>query len=353
MDSKELRRIERDADAQYASDVDRRRFLGSLALGAGASMIAGLGLGTSSLGNAATLSANTRIVITAPTGDIGTQVLANVLGSGATIRVIARDPSRLSAQVRERVEVVQGSHRDVSVVDQAFEGATSVFWLCPPDPHAESVMAAYVDFTRPACEAIRRHGVRRVVGISALGRGTPMAANAGYVTASLAMDDLIVGTGVDFRALTMPSFMDNIARQAAPIRDQGMFFLPIDGDRKLPAVAACDIASVAAGLLLDPSWSGSGEVPVLGPEDLSFNDMARIMSDVLGKSVRYQQVTFEVYKAGFVQRGMSDAMAQGMTDMARAKNEGLDNAVQRTHRNSTPTSFRQWCEEELRPVVLG
>jgi hypothetical protein len=49
---------------------------------------------------------------------------------------------------------------------------------------------------------------------------------------------------------------------------------------------------------------------------------------------------------------MSDAMAQGMTDMARAKNEGLDNAVQRTPQNSTPTSFREWCGEVLRPAVL-
>jgi hypothetical protein len=79
--------------------------------------------------------------------------------------------------------------------------------------------------------------------------------------------------------------------------------------------------------------------------------MASIISDVLGKPVRYQQVSFEAYKAGFVQRGMSDAMAQGMTDMARAKNEGLDNAVQRTPENSTPTRFKQWCEEELRPAV--
>ena len=38
---------------------------------------------------------------------------------------------------------------------------------------------------------------------------------------------------------------------------------------------------------------------------------------------------------------MSEAMAQGMTDMAWAKNEGLDNVVQRTSENSTPTSFRQ------------
>lgn len=358
MDSDELLCIEHNADTRDMSDLNRRRFLGGLALGAGAGMMAGLGLGTSGLANAATVSADTRststrIVITTPTGDIGAQVLANVLSSGAKIRVIARDPSRLPEQARERVEVVQGSHSDASVVDRAFEGASNVFWLCPPDPHAESAMAAYVDFTRPACEAIRRHGVRRVVGISALGRNTPMAANAGYVTASLAMDDLIASTGAEFRALTMPSFMDNIARQATSIRERGIFFLPIDGDRKLPAVATRDIASVATKLLLDATWRGSVEVPVLGPEDLSFNDMARIMSDVLGKPVRYQQVSFETYKAGFVQRGMSDAMAQGMTDMARAKNEGLDNAVKRTPENSTPTRFRQWCEEELRPVVFA
>jgi hypothetical protein len=36
-----------------------------------------------------------------------------------------------------------------------------------------------------------------------------------------------------------------------------------------------------------------------------------------------------------------------------AKNEGLGNAERRTPENSTPTSFRQWCEEKLKPAVLG
>src|SRR4029077_15112870 len=87
---------------------------------------------------------------------------------------------------------------------------------------------------RPAAEAFMKHGVKRVVGVSALGRGTPWAAHAGYVTASLAMDDLIAGTGAAYRALTNPSFMDNIGVQAAAIKSQGLFFSPIDGDRKLP-----------------------------------------------------------------------------------------------------------------------
>jgi uncharacterized protein YbjT (DUF2867 family) len=294
------------------------------------------------------------IVITAPTGAIGHQVLENVLHGGGPVRVIARDPVRLPAHVRERIEVVQGSHGDIDVVNRAFAGADAVFWLVPPDPKAKSVQAAYVDFTQPACAALKRHGVKRVVDIAPLGRGLPIAEHAGFVTASLAMDDLIASTGVDFRALTMPSFMDNILMQLGPIKTKGIFLSPIDGDRKLPACATRDIAAVAARLLLDdPSWSGQGHVAVLGPEDLSFNDMAQIMSVVLGRPVRFQQIPFEVYKARFVELGMSDAMAQGMTDMAAAKNEGLDNAEPRTPENTTPTSFRQWCETVLKPAVLG
>ena len=192
-----------------------------------------------------------------------------------------------------------------------------------------------------------------MVGVSALGRGTAVAGNAGLVTASLAMDDLIAGTGVNYRALTMPSFMDNVLMQLEPIKTKGVFFSPIDGDRKFPSCATRDIAAVAARLLLDRSWGGQGHVAVLGPEDLSFNDMAQIMSEVLGKPVRNQQIPFDAYKARFAELGMSEAMAQGMTDMAAAKNAGLDNAEPRTPENKTPTNFRQWCEEELKTAVLG
>ena len=92
---------------------------------------------------------------------------------------------------------------------------------------------------------------------------------------------------------------------------------------------------------------------MLGPEDLSFNDMAEIMSEVLGKPVRFEQVTLEEYKAQFLRFGFSEAMAQGMTDMMDAKSQGLDLGVPRTSENTTPTSFRQWCEDILKPAVLG
>jgi uncharacterized protein YbjT (DUF2867 family) len=293
------------------------------------------------------------IVITTPSGQIGSQVLASLLDSGEELRVVVRNSSSIPVAIRHNLDIVEGSHGDAAVVDKAFTGADAVFWLVPPDPRAPSVEAAYVSFTRPAAEAFRRHGVGRVVAVTALGRGTPWADRAGHVTGSLAMDDLIADSGVALRALCNPSFMDNTIRQVPSIRDQGMFFSPIAGGRKLPTVATRDIAAAASRLLLDASWSGFGEVPLLGPEDLSFNDMARIISEVLGKEVRFQQTTFEAYKERFVSFGMSDPMAQGMTDMAWAKNEGLDNGVQRTPENSTPTSFRQWCEEVLKPAVAS
>ena len=147
--------------------------------------------------------------------------------------------------------------------------------------------------------------------------------------------------------------MDNILRQVEPIKHQGVFFSPISGDRRAPTCATRDIAATAARLLLDPSWSGQDSVPVLGPEDLSFHDMAQTMAEVLGQPVRYQQIPFETFKARLLERGMSEALAQGYVAMMMAKNEGLDNAEPRTPENTTPTRFQQWCEEVLKPAVVS
>ncbi|WP_261558806.1 NAD(P)H-binding protein, partial [Frankia tisae] len=279
------------------------------------------------------------IVVTAPTGQIGRQLLDTLLTSGRPVRVIARDPSRLPAPTRDRVEVVPGSHSDADVVSQAFAGADAVFWLAPPNPHAASVEAAYLDFTRPACEAIEKHGVSRVVGVSALGRGVALGRNAGLVTAALAMDDLIASTGVHYRSLAMPGFMDNMLNQVEAIRNQGMFFSTLSGDHKHPTCATRDIATVAARLLLDDSWTGQDDVPVLGPEDLSQNDLAEIMSEVLERPIRYQQIPGDAFRATLVEHGMSDAIAQAMLDMMTAKDNGLDNAEPRTPEFTTPTTF--------------
>jgi uncharacterized protein YbjT (DUF2867 family) len=291
------------------------------------------------------------IVITTPTGLIGHQVLERELEADEPVRVIARDPSRLSPRALDRVDVIEGSHGDAEVVDRAFAGADSVFWLAPPNPTSPTMDAVYAGFARPAATAISRYGIKRVVDVSALGRG--VTDRAGLVSASLEMDDLLASTGAGFRALLMPSFMDNVLRQANTIASQGTFFSTVSPDRRLPTCATCDIAAVAARLLLDHSWSGQDTVAVLGPEDLSHNEMAEIMSDVLGMPVRYRQIPIDAFRQQLAARGMSDAITEGMVEMMVAKDQGLDNAEPRTSESTTPTSFRQWCVEVLRPAVTA
>ena len=68
--------------------------------------------------------------------------------------------------------------------------------------------------------------------------------------------------------------------------------------------------------------------------------------------MRYQQIPFEAFRARLLERGVSETMAQAYVDMMTAKESGLDNAEPRTPENTTPTSFRQWCEEVPKPAVL-
>ena len=129
------------------------------------------------------------IVVTTPTGAIGHRLLEILAASNEELRVIVRDASRLPAEMRKRVQAVEGSHGDAAVVDKAFAGADALFWLVPPNFQAVSLDEAYVGFSRPAAEAIQRHGIKRVVVVSAIGRGWPT--HTGYISASLAMDDLM------------------------------------------------------------------------------------------------------------------------------------------------------------------
>ena len=130
-----------------------------------------------------------------------------------------------------------------------------------------------------------------------------------------------------------------------------MYFTPFILDKKMPTVTTTDIAAVAVKFLLDTSWTGQADGPVLGPEDLSQNEIAKIISDVLGKPVQVQQMSMEQFKSRMASFGMSEAFAQGYVDMMTAKNEGVDNTLSRSEAADTPTTYREWAETVLKPAV--
>ena len=181
------------------------------------------------------------IVVTTPTGQIGSQLVTRLLTGTEPVRVIVRDAAKLRAGVRERVEVVEGSHDDPAVLDRALPGADALFWLVPPNPRASSAEAHYLAFARPGAAAIRRHSVGHVVGVTSAGHSWPKS--AGLLSAAFAMDTELERSGAAYRALSMPFYMDNLDRHLDAIREQGIFSLTYAADRPLAMTATRDIAA--------------------------------------------------------------------------------------------------------------
>lgn len=289
------------------------------------------------------------IVVTGPTGNIGAKVLARLAHGPEPVRAIVRAPEKIPAELRARIEIVAGDYTDPAIVSQAFAGARAVFWLMLGDPRAEDADAAFVDATRPATAALRTQGVAQVVTVSALGRVWPHA--AGHAAASQRMDDLIAQSGVSLRALACPSLMENVLRQVEGIGARGVYFGVAPHGQREPLCASVDVANAAAELLADPAWRGVADVPLLGAEDISGAEMAATMTDVLGRSVAYREMTIADLCAGMIARGASPGMARAMAEMMAAKIAGMDRRVPRDATNTTATRFRDWCETVLKPTL--
>ena len=289
------------------------------------------------------------IVVTTPTGNVGSQLLAELLSADRQpLRVIVRDPSRLDDAVRDQVQGIAGSHGDPVVLDHALDGAQGLFWLVPPSMRASSAHEYYLSFTRPAVEAIRCHQVGHVVGISSAGRTWPHP--AGLLSAAHAMDAELECSGAAYRSLGMPFYMENLLRPLPRMRTEGVLSLPLSPDRPLATIATQDIAATAAALLLDPTWEGTDQIPVFGPDHLTPNQMAATISDVLGSQVTFEQADLEQQTASTIQRGVPERMARDFTAMYRAQQNGIYDEDW-SHATPTPTSFRTWCESVLAPAA--
>lgn len=171
---------------------------------------------------------------------------------------------------------------------------------------------------------------------------------AGLVKSLHRAEEIISQSGASVRALRCPVFFETLLYQIASLREEGTFSLPMDGNYKSPQIAVKDIASKAVEFLTDQTWTGIEGFAVLGPENLSYNEIARQMSELTGKSIRFLQVSKEDYVKTLLEKhGTSEAFAISLIEMLTAIGNGLYLIEQRTKASSTPTTIREWISENL------
>src|SRR5689334_21917724 len=99
------------------------------------------------------------ILITGATGNVGRQVVQQLLNRGADVRVLVRDPSK--ADFPASVNVVQGDLLDVDSLRLAFKGVSTLFLLnaVVPDEFTQALISLNL---------AREAGIDRIVYLSVI-----------------------------------------------------------------------------------------------------------------------------------------------------------------------------------------
>ena len=69
------------------------------------------------------------IVINTPNGNIGRRTAERLLDSGVPVRIISRNPNKVTDLTSRGASLVIGSTDDAAALAKAFDGAETVFWL--------------------------------------------------------------------------------------------------------------------------------------------------------------------------------------------------------------------------------
>ena len=289
------------------------------------------------------------ILVTTPTGHIGSRVVTQLLDAGAAVRVFVRDPARLDPAARDRVDARTGTLEDAAALADAMRGADAAFLLVPPNMQAADWRAFIRGVGRTMAEAAQQAGLRRAVFLSSIGAHLP---NLGPVSGAGEVEGILRPAIPNLVILRPGYFFENTFAALGTIADAGQTFGVGDGDLAYPQVATRDIGDVAARWLLDASWTGQRTVGIHGPRDLSSNEQAELLSQALGRPVRYTQVPVEAIKQAMAGFGMSPSVVENYGEMITgfAASRYEHPGEPRTAETTTPTEFGAWAREVLRPA---
>ncbi|AGC46326.1 NAD(P)H azoreductase [Myxococcus stipitatus DSM 14675] len=289
------------------------------------------------------------IVINTPNGNIGRSLALRLLEAGESLTVISRSEEKVAEVVQRGAKVVVGSTDDAAVLDRAFAGAKAIFWLTPP-PARPDFIEWSEGLARLAASKAKAHGVARVVVLSSMGaqsgRGT------GPVGGLLAVEEAFKAAVPDVMILRPGYFMENLLRAVPTLVSEGSISLPIPADRQQPFVATRDIALKAEGVLRDGTWTGHRYLGIHGPRSLTYTEVEKLLSEALGRPVRYVQVSLSDARKGMQGAGLPGFLVELLSEMYQSALEGrLDPAEPRTVETTTPTTLAQWAKEVLAPEV--
>jgi NAD(P)H dehydrogenase (quinone) len=286
-----------------------------------------------------------RIVVTTPTGNVGSRVLQLLVQAGVRPVALMRDPARLDPRWRDAVETVTADQTDADAVREATCGADRLFWVNPPAPPDADPLESQARAAEAVAGAVTANGIGFTVFQSSV--GAELRSGAGDIDGLGRTEEALDATGADVLHLRCGYFFTNLLMQAGDIRN-GSLPTPWPLDLPLAWVDPRDIGDVAAARLLAGSPPRRRVQAVHGPEDLSFAGAASELGAALGRPVEAVRISGDAFRAGLGAAGLAAAHVDAVAGMWEGLSDGFVAEDPRDATTTTPTTLGAWAHTHLR-----
>lgn len=290
---------------------------------------------------------NKPILVIGGTGTQGGSVARELLRQGKKVRVLTRNPaSEAAVKIAESgAEVVQGDMALSETLPPVLENVGAVFSVAYADPADPSVE---MNNARNLVSAASQAGVRQMVHTSAAGTNVfpkweQFPGISWYLDHKYAVEELFRAGGFRYWTVLHPcwfmeNFMAPLSGIMAPRLKAGKLYGTVPSDARVKMNSGEDTARLAALAFENPEKFNGLDLNVASDE-LSWREIAAILSRVTGKKVSYEQVSRQEAVDGGMLEGTLHAM-----EWIGETGYGFD--LQETARHGFPLkSFSQWADE--------
>ena len=269
------------------------------------------------------------ILVTGASGTVGSLVVGELIDRGVEVRAgVHRRAPGIDGVESRRIDL-----GDPETLPPALEGVREVFLVSPSTLDDRAIV--------PAAEEA---GVERIVKLSSSG-----AESEDFLSGrvSRAVEREIERSDLEWTFLRPTYFMQNFTNYyGETIREEDAFYDSV-ADARISHVDCRDVARVAARVLTEPGHEGEA-YPLTGPEGITHEEIARILSRTLGRKIEYVRISDEELRESLLSDGVPEGFADSLVSANRVARTGADSAVT-THVSEItgrePTSFETFARD--------